>query len=104
MLTEITDGDFDEKITRAAASSAILFSSAYCGTCKKVAARMEFLAGNYGKINFFKLDITNGPQKAGQYQIMHLPTLVFLKGNNELDRLSGDISENNIKDGLEKLI
>ncbi|MBI4835029.1 MAG: thioredoxin family protein [Planctomycetes bacterium] len=104
MLTEIMSNELAEKVFHTNTPAAILFSSTYCGTCKKVTARIETIAGGYGKINFFKLDVTKNPQDLAQYQILHIPTLVFFKGHDELDRMNGDITEDKIKEGLNKLI
>lgn len=100
MLTEFADSNLDENVKETAA---VIFSSPYCGTCKKVTPRLESVSGSYEKVKFGKVDVMKNQLKAGEYQVMHLPTIVFFKDGQEQGRLSGDVSEDEIKQKLEKL-
>lgn len=97
-------GSFDEDIKQIQGTGVIVFSSPYCSTCKKVVPRVESLVGTYEKLRLLKVDITTNPPKAAEYQVMHIPTIVFFKDNKEINRLSGDIVEKEIKDQLEQLL
>jgi thioredoxin 1 len=66
------------------------FSAEWCGPCKMLSPILEELAGEYsGKTDIIKVDIDESQDLAQQYGIVSVPTLVFFKNGDEVDRVIG---------------
>lgn len=70
--------------------SVVDFSATWCGPCKKLAPRYEAFAEQFaGQAAFYKADIDQMGDLAAQYEITGVPTVVFLKDGQEVDRSVG---------------
>lgn len=66
------------------------FWADWCGPCKMLAPFVEQIAGQYdGKVMVAKVNIDQEPELARQFEIMSIPTVVFLKNGQEFDRKVG---------------
>jgi thioredoxin 1 len=66
---------------------------------------MEKAAVQYqGKFKFCKINVDENPAKAGQYQAMSIPLLLFFKGGQVVDKSLGAIPENQLMAKVESLI
>lgn len=62
----------------------------WCGPCRMLAPTFEALARDYrGKISFGKLDTDESPRIANALGIHSIPTLIFYKDGNQVERLTG---------------
>lgn len=104
MLMEITDNNFDEKVMNSSFPFVILFSSPWCGVCKRVLPRMDSISGKYDRLNFGKIDITENPQKPSEFNVRSIPTIIIFKGNEEKDRIIGDVSEDKLGKKIEIIL
>ncbi|KAI0699373.1 thioredoxin-like protein [Cerioporus squamosus] len=69
--------------------SVIDFHATWCGPCHMIAPTFESLSKQYPKVNFIKCDVDQGKDVAGRYRVTAMPTFVFLKGTDEVDRIRG---------------
>ena len=70
------------------------FWAEWCGPCKKVGPVLEEVAGNFvGRLKVMKVNVDNNQELASQYQVMSIPTLVFLKSGEEVERIVGAVSK-----------
>ncbi|KAI0800718.1 thioredoxin-like protein [Fomes fomentarius] len=69
--------------------SVIDFHATWCGPCHMIAPTFEALSKQYPKVNFIKCDVDQAKDVAGRYRISAMPTFVFLKGSDEVDRIRG---------------
>ena len=59
-----------------------------------MAPTIERLAEKYqNKVKFCKLDVDNAPKLSQEYEISSIPCIVFFKDGEEVDRITGSISE-----------
>lgn len=89
-LIHLNESGFD----KALGSDALMmvdFSATWCGPCQMLAPVMEQLADEYdGKeVLIGKVDVDENPELARRYGIMGVPTVLFLKRGEELDRKVG---------------
>lgn len=86
-------------------SSVVDFTAAWCGPCKRLAPVIEELAKEYaGKIKFIKCDVDDSPDTASKFQVMSVPTLLFLKNGEEEDRTVGLVPADKIKEKLQLIL
>jgi len=102
MIAEITDAHFEEEVAHA--PCALIFSSPWCGTCAKVAARVESVSKQYNGVKFCKMDITTNIRTASELKVLSIPTILFFKNGEEKHRLSGDVSEQELSQGIRTIL
>jgi thioredoxin 1 len=88
---EITDSNFEEIIN---SDQPILvdFWAEWCGPCKMIGPVVEELAGDYeGKAIIGKVDVDSNPNVASQFGIRSIPTLLFFKGGQIVDKQVGAV-------------
>lgn len=67
------------------------FYADWCGPCRQIRPDFERLEHEYaGELNFTSVNIDDNPDVADQYNIMCIPTFVFVDASGrELDRIEG---------------
>jgi thioredoxin 1 len=77
--------------------------AAWCGPCKAVSPIIEQLARDYrGKVSFGKLDVDENPTTARKLEIMGIPTILFYKDGQLVDRIVGAAPRDHIEDTMRK--
>ena len=70
-----------------------------------VAPLVEELATEYdGKLKVMKLNTDENPDVAGKYGIMSIPTLLFFKGGQPVEKVVGAVPKRVLKDAIDKLL
>ena len=103
MLVEITDDNFEEKVKSTDYPFVIIFSSPWCGVCKKVVPRIELVSEKYDKAKFGKVDISANTKKPAELQVLSIPSIIIFKGGEEKERIIGDISEQELIQRIDKV-
>jgi len=94
MEIEITEQNF-ESLVSGNSPVVIDFWATWCGPCRRLAPVIEELAGQYeGKAVIGKCDIEENTELTDKFGIMNVPTVIFLKGGQEVDRLVGVAAKN----------
>lgn len=91
MVSELTDGNFQSTLQKAARPVLVDFSASWCGPCKALAPTIDKVAQTYqGRIDVYKIDIDNAQEAASSLGIMSVPTCVFFRDGKEVDRFTGN--------------
>lgn len=61
----------------------------WCGPCKMIAPLYAELSEEYDNVIFVKVDVDENPDTAAAYSVSAMPTFVFVKGGEVVDRLMG---------------
>ncbi|MDX1412496.1 MAG: thioredoxin [Nitrospirales bacterium] len=81
------------------------FWAVWCGPCQMVAPIVDELAKEYnGKVKVMKLNTDDAPEVAGQYQIMSIPTIVFFKDGQVVDKIVGARPKQQFKEKIDSLL
>lgn len=81
------------------------FWAEWCGPCRGIAPFVEELAEEYaGKVNVGKCDIDSNDDLVALYRVRNIPTLVFIKGGEVVDKHVGAISKNDLKAKIDSLL
>jgi thioredoxin 1 len=74
----------------------LYFSASWCGPCKQLGPVMDKL--NSEGINIQKIDVDNNQGPSITYSVRNIPCLILVDGGgNEIKRLVGNQTANNIK-------
>lgn len=88
---EITDANFDE-IIKSDQPILVDFWAEWCGPCKMIGPIVEEIANEYeGKAVIGKVDVDSNPNVAAKFGIRSIPTLLFFKGGEIVDKQVGAV-------------
>ncbi|HPF71132.1 MAG TPA: thioredoxin [Candidatus Krumholzibacteria bacterium] len=103
-LKVFTDAAFDHEVMQSATPVLVDFWAPWCGPCKKLTPTMEKLADEFaGRMVIGKMDVQDHPQTAGNFGIMSIPALLFVKGGVVVGQL-GNASEDKIRQKIEEVL
>lgn len=69
------------------------FSATWCMPCKMIAPVFEEMSDEFNQALFIKVDVDDVPEIAQRYQVLAMPTFLFLRGGKIVGRFSGASAE-----------
>jgi len=105
MALQLTDANFDEVVINADKPVLVDLWAEWCGPCRMVGPIIEEIAKEYeGKAVVGKLDVDSNPTVTTKYGIRNIPTILFFKGGEIVDKQVGAVPKSVIAAKLEKLL
>lgn len=100
-----TDENFQTEAMESDIPVMIDFYADWCGPCKAMAPMVEQLAEEYaGKVKIGKINAEENPDTAEQFEIMSIPTFVFLKGGETVEVLTGGTTKQVLAQKLDAML
>ena len=104
MAFHFTDENFNQEALSSDIPVLVDFYADWCGPCKMLAPIIEELAPAYeGKVKIGKLNVDNAPATAEKYGIMSIPTLLFIKNGEVVNKIVGLVSKAALEEALNNL-
>lgn len=79
------------------------FWAPWCGPCKMLAPILEELSTELGdSVKIAKLNVDENPETASRFGVMSIPTLIFFKDGQPVDKVVGLNSKDSLKNIVAK--
>ncbi|GAB4312356.1 MAG: thioredoxin [Bacteroidales bacterium] len=106
MALEITDANFDEIVLQEKEKPVIVdFWAEWCGPCRMVGPIVQEIGQEYeGKVVVGKLDVDSNPGTSVKFGIRNIPTILFFKNGEVVDKQVGAVPKQVLVAKLEKLL
>lgn len=105
MALELTDANFEEMVVKSDKPVLVDFWAEWCGPCRMVGPIVEELHGDYeGKAVVGKVDVDNNPEISARYGIRNIPTILFFKGGEIVDKQVGAAPKSALTSKIDALL
>jgi len=92
MSVIISDSNFEDLVLKSELPVMLDVYTEWCGPCRAIAPYIEQMAIEYeGRAFIFKVDAEKCPEVAEKYAITTVPTFLFIKGGELVDRQAGAV-------------
>lgn len=104
MALQITDANIEE-VLKTDQLVIIDFWAEWCGPCKMVGPIIDQIGEEYKeKVTVGKLDVDNNDDTTSKYGIRNIPTVLFIKNGEVVDKVVGAGPKNMFTDKIDKLL
>lgn len=104
MEVKITTDNF-EGLKNSELPLVVDFWATWCGPCRMIAPIVEELAKEYdGKINVGKCDVEECDELVAEFGIRNIPTLLFFKNGQVVDKMVGAVSKAKMQEKFESIL
>ncbi|WP_068597293.1 thioredoxin [Vaginella massiliensis] len=105
MALEVTDTSFESEIINSGKPAMVDFWAVWCGPCRMVGPVVEEIAGEYtGKAVVAKVDVDTNQEVAAKYGIRNIPTILYFKNGEVVDKVVGVAPKEQLVAKLEALL
>lgn len=104
MALTITNDNLQELID-SGVPTVVDFWAEWCGPCRTIAPIIDELSKEYeGRVNIGKCDVSENDALATKYAVHHIPTIIFLKNGELIDKHVGAASKAMLEEKIAKCL
>lgn len=101
----VSDAEFEAKVLQSETPVVVDFWAPWCGPCRAVAPVLDELASDMGeKVVIAKVNTDENSQWATKYGVQGIPTMLFIKGGEEVDRMVGSAPKPMIQQRIDNMM
>jgi thioredoxin 1 len=104
MEVQLTSENF-ESLKKGSLPLVVDFWATWCGPCRMVAPILSELAEKYdGKLVVAKCDVEENDDLAAEFGIRNIPTILFFKNGEVVDKLVGAVPKQKFEEKFEAML
>jgi thioredoxin 1 len=105
MTKVITASNFDEVVLQSEQPVMVDFWAQWCGPCKIIGPIIEEIHSEYeGKAAVGKVDVDQQQELATRFGIRNIPTILFFKNGQLVDKITGAAPKREFTNKLDRLL
>ena len=105
MALNVTDSNFEELILNSDKPAIVDFWAEWCGPCRMITPIITELADELeGKAVISKLNVDDNPEVCAKYGIRNIPTILFFKNGEIVDKQVGATQKNVLLEKINALM
>ena len=104
-VIEVTDQNFEEIVINSNVPVMVDLWAEWCGPCKMIHPILDEMADEYkDKALMVKLDVDNNRETAMKYGIRNIPTVLYFKNGEVVDKQVGAVPKKKFVEKLEPIL
>ncbi len=105
MAVEITDANYEELVASSDKPVLLDFWAEWCGPCRMIGPSVEEIAKEFeGKAVVGKVNVDMNPTLSAKFGIRNIPTILFFKNGEIVDKQVGAATKAALVEKLQKLL
>ena len=105
MFEKFTDANFEELVLKSEKLAIVDLTAEWCGPCLMVSPIIHELSNEYGdRIVAGELNVDENPVTTANFKVRNIPTVLFIKNGQVVDKQVGAVPKANYKTLIEKHI
>ena len=105
MAQALTDSNFAEIVEQGSLPVLVAFWATWCGPCRMISPIVDKMAEKYaGQVNVVKCNVDESTDIPIKFGIRNIPTLLFFKNGELVDRMVGAAPQAEIEKRIEQLL
>jgi thioredoxin 1 len=99
----ITDANFDELVLSSDKPVVLDLWAEWCGPCRMIEPHIEQMSEEYeGKAVIGSVDVDSNPGIPMKYGVLNIPTVLYIKNGELVDKVVGAVPKKVLTETLEK--
>ena len=95
-IVKVTESNFEQEVLQAEGKVLVDFWAVWCGPCQMVSPVIEQIGEENDSIRVGKVNVDEQGELTMQFRVVSIPTLVVMKGGEEVNRIVGAASKSEI--------
>ena len=100
-IIDLTKENFQAEITKCRETVLVDFWAVWCGPCQMMAPILHELEAEMPDVQIGKVNVDEQMDLARQFRVVSIPTLIIFKNGQEVQRMVGVTSKEELKDATE---